>query len=366
MTETLKLNAILQGDCLELLRGLPDGSVDLIFADPPYNMQLRGDLWRPNQTLVDAVDDEWDQFASFDEYDRFTRAWLGECRRVLKDTGTIFVIGSYHNIFRVGAAIQDLGFWILNDVVWSKANPTPNFRGVRFTNAHETLIWAKKSARQKKYTFNYQALKIFNDDLQMRSDWHIPLCTGAERLRVNGEKAHSTQKPEALLYRVILAASNPGDVVLDPFFGTGTTGAVAKKLHRRWIGIEREPAYIEVAQRRIDEITPVPFEERLFAALDTRRSAPRLPFGTLLEHGLVRPGDRLRFRNSELFATVRADGALLFGDQVGSIHKIGALASAQTTCNGWDVWHFLDAESGKWQPLDELRSQLRRRFQAEG
>ena len=355
----LLIDTILQGDCIEILRTLPDCSVDVIFADPPYNMQLRGELWRPNQTLVDAVDDHWDQFDSFAAYDAFTRAWLSECRRVLKDNGTIFVIGSYHNIFRVGTAIQDLGFWILNDLLWVKSNPMPNFKGVRFTNAHETLIWAKKSADQKHYTFNYQAMKTFNDDLQMRSDWYIPLCTGAERLKINGEKAHTTQKPEALLYRVILAATNVGDVVLDPFFGTGTTGAVAKKLQRHWIGIERERTYIDLAQQRIDAIVPTPTQAALFAVGMSKRTAPRIPFGALLEHGLLQPGERLRFRASERYATVRADGALLFEEQAGSIHKMGALAAHQPSCNGWDVWYYFDSAAAQWRLLDELRTQVR-------
>ncbi len=254
----LPLDQVLLGDCVEVLSGLPERSIDLIFADPPYNLQLRQELWRPNRTRVDPVDEEWDRFASFAEYDAFTRAWLAACRRVLKDTGTIWVIGTYHNIYRVGAILQDLGYWILNDVVWVKRNPMPNFRGVRFTNAHETLIWAQK-ARGKRYTFHHQLMKSLNGDLQMRSDWHLPICTGKERLKVNGKKAHATQKPEALLERVILASSNPGDVVLDPFFGTGTTGAVAKRLGRRWIGIERDPRYVELAIRRIED---VPLSER--------------------------------------------------------------------------------------------------------
>lgn len=276
----LPLDTILLGDNLQLLPALPEKSVDLVFADPPYNLQLQKELWRPNLTLVDAVDDEWDQFANFEEYDKYTEQWLTACRRVLKDTGTIWVIGSYHNIFRVGKIMMDLGYWIINDVLWVKTNPMPNFRGVRFTNAHETLIWAKKSKDQKRYTFNYAAMKNLNEDKQMRSDWHIPLCTGAERIQVNGEKAHTTQKPEALLYRVILSSTNPGDVVLDPFFGTGTTGAVAKKLHRNWIGIERDPTYARVAQERIDAIVPSPFDDVLLAS-KSKRTAPRIPFSTL-------------------------------------------------------------------------------------
>lgn len=294
------------------MNSLPERSVDLVFADPPYNLQLRNTLYRPNMTVVDAVDDAWDRFGSFADYDAFTRAWLGACRRVLKDTGALWVIGSYHNIYRVGSILQDLGFWILNDVAWVKDNPMPNFRGVRFTNAHETLIWAQKRSGAR-YTFNYAAMKALNDDLQMRSDWALPICTGKERIRVDGAKAHSTQKPEALLYRVLLATSNPGDVVLDPFFGAGTTGAVARKLGRRWIGIEREAEYVRIARERIDAIT----ESTPGAALDLpdRRRQPRLPFGALLERGLLQPGQTLYFRRQrEAAAMILADGRLRFGD----------------------------------------------------
>ena len=293
----LPLDTILQGECVETLNGLPEKSVDLIFADPPYNLQLSQELWRPNQTLVDAVDDAWDQFESFAAYDAFTRDWLKACHRVLKDNGSLWVIGSYHNIFRVGSVLQDLGFWFLNDVIWVKTNPMPNFRGVRFTNAHETLIWASKF-QGARYTFNHHAMKGLNEDKQMRSDWEIPLCTGEERLKVNGTKVHPTQKPEALLYRVLLASSNPGDMVLDPFFGSGTTGAVAKKLHRHWIGIEQEARYIQAAQQRIDEITPEPYDEMVFDVRDKKRLAPRVPFTRLLEEGLLQPGQSLFFRRS--------------------------------------------------------------------
>src|SRR6476620_3414536 len=285
-------NQIIQGDCAEILNSLPEKSVDLIFADPPYNLQLQGELWRPNMTRVDAVDDEWDRFSDFAAYDAYTEQWLAACRRVLKDTGTIWVIGSYHNIYRVGKIMMDLGYWILNEVAWVRTNAMPNFRGVRFANAHETLLWAKKSKEQKKYTFNYHAMRNLNGEKQMRSDWELPLCTGSERIRVNGEKAHTTQKPEALLYRVILSSSNPGDVVLDPFFGTGTTGAVARKLHRHWIGIERDLAYMRVAQERIDYIIPPPFEEAMYTT-ESKRTAARVPFGRLLEAGLLQPSDTL-------------------------------------------------------------------------
>ncbi len=363
MVLELHRDHIYAGDCREVLNALPAQSVDLIFADPPYNLQLRGELWRPNMTKVDAVDDAWDQFADLPAYDQFTREWLSACRRVLKDTGTIWVIGSYHNIYRVGNMMQDLGFWLLNDVVWIKSNPTPQFRGVRFTNAHETLLWCKKSAEQKRYTFNYHAMKQMNDEKQMRSDWYIPICNGAERLRVNGSKAHTTQKPEALLYRVILASSNPGDLVLDPFFGTGTTGAVAKKLGRHYIGIEREPAYIEVAQARLAAIpAPAdPFDDlAVYGQYPTRRTAPRIPFATLLEQGLLYPGQTLYFRRDpQRTATVLADGSVrLANGQRGSIHRMGAVIGKTPACNGWEQWYVADA-TGTLHLLDALREQVR-------
>lgn len=361
------LDHIYQGDCVEVLSSLPEKSVDLIFADPPYNLQLRGDLWRPNMTLVDAVDDEWDQFSSFSEYDKFTREWLTACRRVLKDNGTIWVIGSYHNIYRVGTAIQDIGYWILNDVVWVKTNPMPNFRGVRFTNAHETLLWCKKSQDQKKYTFNYHAMKSMNEDKQMRSDWELALCTGSERVTVNGEKLHTTQKPESLLYRVILSSSNPGDVILDPFFGTGTTGAVAKKLGRRFIGIEREPNYVEAASRRIDAISPRLFDDEVLGRLETKRSAPRVAFSTLLENGLLSPGATLFYnQRREITATVLADGSIRLRDgSKGSIHKMGAHAGSLPACNGWEHWYFED-DTGKLSVIDVLREKIRMANTANG
>lgn len=353
----LPLDQIIQGDCVDVLNSLPEKSVDLVFADPPYNLQLQQELWRPNQTRVDAVDDAWDRFGSFAEYDAFTRAWLGACRRVLKDTGALWVIGSYHNIYRVGAILMDLGYWILNDVVWVKSNPMPNFRGVRFTNAHETLLWAQKN-RGASYTFNYQAMKSLNDDLQMRSDWELPLCTGGERLKVNGEKAHSTQKPEALLYRVLQATTHPGDVVLDPFFGSGTTGAVAKKLHRRWLGIERDDHYIRVASERIETIVPEPFAGPVFHFPDKRKE-PRIPFGALLEQGLIRPGQVLYFEGRQtVVATVLADGRLQYGDFSGSIHQVGKVIQGGP-CNGWEHWHYCEPDTGRMRVIDSLRAAVR-------
>jgi site-specific DNA-methyltransferase (adenine-specific) len=352
---TLPLDSLLQGDCIEVLAQLPENSVDLIFADPPYNLQLRNELWRPNQTRVDGVDDTWDQFDSFEAYDRFTRAWLSACRRVLKDTGAIWVIGSYHNIFRVGAALQDLGYWILNDVVWVKTNPMPNFRGVRFTNAHETLIWAQKQ-QGARYTFNHHAMKALNDDLQMRSDWVLPICVGKERLRTNGVKAHATQKPEALLYRVILSSTRPGDVVLDPFFGSGTTGVVAKLLGRHWVGIERDPEYIRIANQRLEAVQPAPAETLRF--LEPRRQ-PRLPFGALLEAGLLRPGQELFFEGRDgVHATVLADGRVQCGELSGSIHQVGRGLSGAPT-NGWTAWYYEDESTRERLPIDALRQRLR-------
>jgi site-specific DNA-methyltransferase (adenine-specific) len=349
----LPLNQIVHGDCIEVLKSLPENSVDLIFADPPYNLQLRNDLYRPNMTKVDAVKDGWDQFDDFEEYDAFTRGWLSACRCVLKETGTLWVIGSYHNIYRVGSIMQDLGYWILNDLVWVKNNPMPNFRGVRFTNAHETMIWAQKK-QGAKYTFNHRSMKALNDDLQMRSDWNIPLVTGRQRLKSNGTKAHSTQKPEALLYRVILASSNPGDVVLDPFFGSGTTGAVARKLGRNWIGIERDKKYIKIAQKRIDGVQ-VADEESLHVE---KRKQARVPFGALLENGLLHPGQTLYFAKNGVRARILANGHLRCGQLTGSIHSVARSLMNDAPANGWDVWFYKDGNGNK-VVIDELREKLR-------
>lgn len=354
--ENLPLNQILRGDCVEILCTLPAHSVDLIFADPPYNLQLQNELYRPNMTRVDAVDDPWDKFTSFREYDDFTRAWLTACRHVLKDTGTIWVIGSYHNIYRVGSILMDLDYWILNDIAWIKANPTPNFRGVRFTNAHETLLWAQKR-KGARYTFNHHVMKGLNDDLQMRSDWEIPLCNGKERIKVDGKKAHATQKPEALLYRVILSSSNAGDVVLDPFFGTGTTGAVAKKLRRNWIGIEKDEGYTRVAQTRIDAIQVAKLPDELYT-FTSKRDRPRVPFGALVENGLLQVGQPLYFgKTGEAVAQVMANGRLKFGDIVGSIHQVGR-AIQNAPCNGWEHWYTVDRETGERVVIDQLRETM--------
>jgi modification methylase len=357
MVSALPLDQIIVSDCIEAMNRLPERCVDLVFADPPYNLQLRQELYRPNLTRVDAVDDEWDKYESFEAYDQFTTAWLTAARRVLKDTGTLWVIGTYHNIFRIGKILQDLGFWILNDVVWIKVNPMPNFRGVRFTNAHETLIWAQKH-KGKPYTFNYADLKALNDDLQMRSDWYIPLCTGKERLRVNGEKAHATQKPEALLTRILLATTKPGDVVLDPFLGTGTTAAVAKRLGRRWIGIERDLQYAVLAERRVTEVVPYP-PELIMGYGDRRDRMPRVPLGALVENGLLSPGTTLYFqRRHEATAQVLVNGHLRYKDgTVGSIHQV-ARYIAGAPCNGWEHWYYQDAETGALLPIDCLRKAL--------
>jgi len=349
-------DAIIVGDCVDALGRLPPSSVDLVFADPPYNLQLEGALSRPDQSLVDAVDDDWDKFASFADYDSFTRAWIGAARRVMKPDATIFVIGSYHNILRVGAIMQDLGCWIRNDCVWRKANPMPNFRGRRFTNAHETMIWAARSSGAKSYTFNYEALKAGNEDCQARSDWFLPICAGAERLRdAAGRKTHPTQKPEALLARVLLAASNAGDLVLDPFFGSGTTGAVARRLHRSFIGLERDPVYAEAARARIAAVEPLPAEA--IALAPTRRSEPRVAFASVIEAGLIRPGERVHDSRRRHSALVRADGALMLGPAIGSIHKIGALAQGLPACNGWTFWHV--ERAGSLTLIDEMRANIR-------
>jgi modification methylase len=344
------------GDCVAELTKLEAASVDLVFADPPYNLQLQGDLKRPDDSRVDAVDDDWDKFSSFSAYDDFTRAWLLACRRVMKPNATLWVIGSYHNIFRVGSILQDLGFWILNDVVWRKSNPMPNFRGRRFTNAHETLIWASREPGGKGYTFNYEALKAGNDDVQMRSDWTIPLCTGDERLKgTDKKKLHPTQKPEALLARVILSSSRPGDLVIDPFCGTGTTGAVAKRLGRRFFGTERDAGYAEAARQRIATTETLP--EASLAPFQTAREAPRVPFATLIERGMVAPGAKLTDIKRRHRALVRADGAVSLGETVGSIHRIGALAQGLDACNGWTFWH-LETPKGLTS-IDALRAEIR-------
>jgi modification methylase len=356
---TLPVDTILVGDCIARMNALPAGSVDLIFADPPYNLQLEEGLTRPDQSRVDAVDDEWDKFESFAHYDNFTRAWLAAARRLLKPTGAIWVIGSYHNIFRVGTALQDLGFWLLNDVIWRKANPMPNFRGTRFTNAHETLIWAARD-KAGRVTFNYEALKQANDDTQMRSDWLFPICTGAERLTdTSGSKVHPTQKPEALLHRILNATTRPGDLVLDPFFGTGTTGAVAKKLGRRFIGIERDTTYVAAALKRIAAARPLPA-----AAIETavpKRAAPRIAFGALVEMGLVEAGTELVDARRRWSALVRADGSLASGPHQGSIHRVGALVQGAEACNGWTFWH--TNRNGRLAPIDLLRADVRAEMQ---
>lgn len=346
----LPLGRILDGDCIEAMRSLPSASVDMVFADPPYNLQLGGDLSRPDGSHVDAVTDHWDQFDSFAVYDKFTREWLTEARRVLKPNGSLWVIGSYHNIFRVGAILQDLGFWILNDIVWRKANPMPNFKGTRFTNAHETLIWASMGEKSR-YTFNYRSMKTLNDELQMRSDWVLPICGGQERLKKGGSKVHPTQKPEALLYRVMLATTNKGDVVLDPFFGTGTTGAVAKRLGREWIGCEREGNYREAALERIE--LALPLDESALTTMQSPKAAPKVAFGTLVETGWVKPGAVLTDKKRRMSATVRADGSLVSGSETGSIHGVGAKLQDAPSCNGWTFWHI--EHEGESKPIDALR-----------
>ena len=353
----LPLGRIIPGDCIEAMRSLPTASVDMVFADPPYNLQLGGDLSRPDGSHVDAVTNDWDKFDSFATYDRFTREWLTEARRVLKPDGSLWVIGSYHNIFRVGAILQDLGFWILNDIVWRKANPMPNFKGTRFTNAHETLIWASMGEKAK-YTFNYRTMKTLNDELQMRSDWVLPICSGGERLKKGGTKVHPTQKPESLLYRVMLATTHKGDVVLDPFFGTGTTGAVAKRLGREWIGCERDSVYAEAAMERID--LALPLDESAITTMQSAKPAPKVAFGALVETGWIAPGTQLSCKKRRLRAVVRADGSLAAlsdnrggGEDTGSIHSLGAKLQSAPSCNGWTFWHI--EHEGVLKPVDAIR-----------
>ena len=349
----LRDDEVLVGDCVELMARLPEASVDLVFADPPYNLQLGGELLRPNHSRVDGVEEAWDRFTNFAEYDRFTRAWLDAARRVLKPDGALWVIGSYHNIYRVGSILQDLGFWILNDIVWRKTNPMPNFRGRRFTNAHETLLWCGRS-QASRYTFNYEAMKSLNEELQMRSDWLFPLCGGPERLKRDGRKAHPTQKPEALLHRVLLSSTRPGDLVLDPFFGTGTTGAVAKRLGRRFIGLEREQEYAVIARERIAAVEPAPEDT---VTTPSKREEPRIPFGILIERGLLKPGDVLFDAQKRWTARVRADGSVISSETRGSIHQVGAQVQGAPACNGWAFWYV--EQKGKPVPIDLLRQKVR-------
>ncbi len=352
MTTDLK-NKIINGDSLEELKKIPSDTFDLIFADPPYNLQLKGELTRPDRSKVNAVNDKWDQFKSFQKYDEFTYSWLSECKRILKKDGAIWVIGSYHNIFRVGTTIQNLGFWILNDVIWNKNNPMPNFRGRRFTNAHETLIWASKSEKSK-YTFNYQSLKCLNDDLQMRSNWNLPICSGQERLKKNGKKIHSTQKPESLLHRILLASTNKNDFVLDPFLGSGTTAAVAKKLGRNYYGIEKEISYVKAADQRLKYTKPI--EDDYLDTLENNRSKPRIPFGSLVELGIIKPGTSIFDNKKKISAKIMADGSIKHDQAKGSIHKVAATILGAESCNGWTYWHY--NLNGNFLPIDNLRQRL--------
>ena len=351
----VKKDIVIEGDCLAELKKLPSASVDLVFADPPYNLQLGGNLSRPDQSAVAGVEDDWDKFDSFAAYDAFCSVWLAEARRILKPDGALWVIGSYHNIYRLGRIIQDLDFWLLNDVVWRKTNPMPNFRGRRFTNAHETLIWAARS-QSSRHTFNYEAMKALNDDVQMRSDWELPICTGAERLKTDGRKAHPTQKPESLLARVILASTNRGDLILDPFFGSGTTGAVARRLNRHFIGIEQDPTYAALARKRIKVVTPIASADLL--ATQPKRAKPKVPFGSLIERGLIEPGDVLFDSKRRFTARVRADGSLVTeASESGSIHSLGAKLQSLPSCNGWTFWHI--SRGGKDVVIDTFRDKVR-------
>jgi len=348
-------NKIIHGNSLEILKKIPDNSVDLIFADPPYNLQLSKSLLRPDQTKVDGVKEDWDNFDSFDHYDDFTLNWLKSCKKILKLNGSMWIIGSYHNIFRIGYMLQNLGFWILNDVVWVKNNPMPNFRGKRFTNAHETIIWVSKY-KNSKYTFNYESMKSLNGDLQMRSDWNLPICNGKERLKdENGVKIHSTQKPESLISRILLASTNVDDIILDPFFGTGTTGAVAKKLNRNFIGIEQDLNYVNSAQFRINNVKKI--EQVELIQMPPKEKVKRIPFGSLIEKGLIIPGEILTDLRKRWTAKVRADGSLISRDNKGSIHSVGAALQGLPACNGWTFWHI--NRSGRLIPIDHLRNTIK-------
>ncbi len=353
------LNRIIPGNCLEILKDIPDSSIDLIFADPPYNLQISDKLRRPNNSIVNGVTEKWDKFKSFEDYDKFTISWLTHAKRVLKDNGTIWVIGSYHNIFRIGSKLQDLGFWLLNDIIWIKSNPMPNFRGRRFTNAHETLIWSSKSKSNNNYNFNYNAMKSLNDELQMRSDWVIPICRGNERIKIDGKKAHSTQKPEALLSRVILSSTKVGDTILDPFSGSGTTASVAKKLNRKFIGIEKDINYVMLSKKRLNSVSS--YDSETLNLTESKKSKPRIPFGQIIERGLLKPGTIIFDSKKKYFAKIRADGSLTtlsLNDPIsGSIHKVGASVLGMPSCNGWDFWHYYNEK--KVVSLDYFREKLR-------
>ena len=354
MIKSILKNKIINGDSLKELQKIPNETFDLIFADPPYNLQLKRELTRPDTSKVKAVNDNWDKFKNFESYDKFTFNWLSECRRILKKNGTIWVIGSYHNIFRVGSIIQDLGFWILNDVIWNKNNPMPNFRGTRFTNAHETLIWASKNEGSK-YTFNYQSLKCLNDDIQMRSTWNLPICNGKERLKNNGIKVHSTQKPESLLHRIILASSNKNDFILDPFIGSGTTAVVSKKLGRDYYGIEKEKNYFEAASKRLKDTKVI--KDEYLDTLQNNKTKPRIPFGSLIEMGLIKPGTEIYNQNKKINAKIMVDGSIKYQKSEGSIHKVAAKIIGAESCNGWTFWYYQSGNS--LRPIDDLRQRLR-------
>ncbi|NLX10136.1 MAG: site-specific DNA-methyltransferase [Chloroflexi bacterium] len=359
-----ELDRIWHGDCLEILPTLPPGSVDLVFADPPYNLQLERELWRPNLTKVDAVDDTWDQFDGLHAYDAFTRAWLAAVRAVMKDTATIWISGTYHNIFRVGAMMQDLGFWILNTVTWFKPNAMPNFRGTRLKNDVEFVIWAKRG-KQGRYTFNHHPMKRYNASKQLGCVWEIPVCTGPERLRdANGQRLHSTQKPEELLRRIILASSQPGDVVLDPFLGSGTTAAVARLLRRRWIGIEREARYVEAARQRVEAVQPLEPDDPLLAAFVPSRPV-RVPFRALIERGYLQPGQPIYLDQPPHTGIVLANGQVQVDHLIGSIHQLGARLKNAPSCNGWTHWYYHDEATGQRHMLDHLREQVRQSLRDE-
>ena len=350
---TKSCNRIINGESLEVLKKIPNKTFDLVFADPPYNMQIGEKLKRPDNSKVHGVNDKWDQFLNFKHYDEFSKEWLKECKRILNDNGSMWVIGTYHNIFRLGYHIQNLNYWILNDVIWRKNNPMPNFKGTRFTNAHETLIWASKS-KKSKYTFNYQSLKCLNDDLQMRSDWTLPICNGKERLKKNGKKIHSTQKPEALLHRIILATTNKGDLICDPFIGTGTSAVVAKKLGRKYFGIEKDKKYFGAANKRINQTKVI--EDNYLDTVENNKSKPRIPFGSLVEMGIIKPGSVLFDQKRKFNAKIMADGSLKHKGNEGSIHRVAAKIMGTESYNGWTYWYC--NIKGNSVSIDNLRQRL--------
>ena len=351
------INKIILGDCIEELKKFPDESIEVIFADPPYFMQTEGELIRPEGTKFQGVEDEWDKFDGYKEYDKFCFEWLKECKRVLKKDGTIWVIGAFQNICRIGYIMQNLGYWILNDIIWSKPNAAPNFAGTRFQNSHETMLWCSKS-KDAKYTFNYKTMKHLNEGKQDKSIWDIGICIGKERIKgEDGKKAHSTQKPEKLLYKVILSSSKPKDIILDPFFGTGTTGAIAKLLGRNYIGIERDKNYVLIARERINKIIP---EESNITKLELEVKPPKVPMEKLIEKGFLDVGEKLYDKDRKFSANLLKNGHLNNGKETLSIHKMSGKYLNKDNNNGWDYWYM--ERNGKLISINELREEYAKKF----